>query len=177
MKNFGALKERILKNKYYHFALFVVLFFIFLGLFYLISLPIDLSKPYATISSFFLNNIGVNNTIFFNGINYGLQISKMQINILDVCTGLFELSVFLALIFANLLVNFKNKLLGALLLIILFLFFNLIRILLMVYLLSNVNIFVVDILHTIVFKLGFFLFFLYFYYIWLTISENIQKKK
>ncbi len=129
------------------------------------------------ISSKILFGLGIDNSVFFNGTNYGLQISQMTINILDVCTGLFELSVFLALIFANLLVSFKYKFYGALALLFLFLFFNLIRILLMIFLLSNVNINIVNVLHTIVFKLGFFLLFIYFYYIWLIISQNLQKNK
>lgn len=165
-----------MKNKKYHLIFFVIIFLVFLSIFYLVTLPIDLSKPYALITSKVLLNLNVNNFVYYNGINYGIQISEMKINILDVCTGLFELCVFLALIFANLLICLKYKLYGAIVLIILFLFFNLIRILFMIYLLFNVNIFVVDILHTIIFKVGFFLLFLYFYYIWLTISENAQNK-
>lgn len=170
------IKEMMFSNKKIHIIFFIILFFIIFGVLYFITLPIDLSKSYSIITSVILTNLDINNFVFYNGLNYGLQISEMQINILDVCTGLFELCVFLALILANLLINWKYKLYGVLIFVILFLIFNLIRILLMIYLLSNVNIFVVDILHTIIFKLGFFLFFLYFYYVWLTVSEDLQKR-
>jgi exosortase/archaeosortase family protein len=159
-------------NKLIHFLSFLVLFLILLFIFWLITKPINLSFIYSSLTSNILTSHNISNTIIASGPDFGLQIGSMNINILDVCTGLFELCVFLSLIFATLIVNLKSKLYGALILIFLFLFFNLVRILAMIWLLMNVNIYVVDVLHTILFKIGFFIFFILFYYIWLNISKR-----
>ena len=164
--------ELLKTNKWAHFASFLFLFLIFLLFFWLITLPINLSYTYSSLTSNILTSHDISNTIIFSGQNYGLQIGSMAINILDVCTGLFELCVFLALIFANLLVTWKSKIYGCVCLIVLFLFFNLTRILAMIWLLSNVNIYLVDVLHTILFKIGFFIFFILFYYVWLELSKK-----
>ena len=170
--NIKIFLVKIKEKKHLHILSFLILFFVLLFIFWLVTKSIDLSKPYSVLSSQILNSQGISNEVFYNGANYGLTIGEMQINILDVCTGLFELCVFLALIFATLIVSFKHKLIGAVILIVLFFYFNLARILAMVWLLQNVNIYVVDILHTILFKIGFFLFFVLFYYIWLTLYKG-----
>lgn len=162
----------IKKNKLAHLLSFLILFLILLLFLWLITKPINLSQGYAILTSNILTNLNIDNTIINNGSNYSLQIGSMTINILDVCTGLFELCVFLALIFSTLIISLKSKIYGALILIVLFLFFNLLRILVMIWLLFNVNIYVVDVLHTILFKVGFFIFFILFYYIWLTVSKK-----
>lgn|GEM_PF-3310734 len=172
---FENLNLKIKSDKKYHFGAFLILFLLLLLCFWLITKPINLSYSYSALTSKILLNNGIENNIFYNGLNYGLQINDMTINILDVCTGLFELCVFLALIFANLIIKFKYKIYGFFILIFLFLFFNLIRILTMIWLLSNVNIYLVNILHTILFKIGFFLLFILFYYIWMLLSENRDK--
>jgi len=168
--------EKIKQNKIQHFFLFLILFLLFLFVFILLTNNLDLSKPYAILTSKILFANNQSNIIFYTGENYSLAIGNNIINILSVCTGLFELCVFLALIFGNLLVSWKNKFVGALFLIVLFFYFNLIRIIVMIWLLQNVNLQVVDVLHTILFKLGFFIFFIFFYYIWLIKSQNTEKK-
>lgn len=167
--------EKIKKDKTKHILFFGILFSVLLFIFWLVTKNISISKPYAILASKILNSQGISNYVFHSGGHYGLQIGKMSVNILDVCTGLFELIVFLALIFANLLVSFKNKLIGSLIALVLFFYFNLIRILIMVWLLTNVNIYVVDVIHTLLFKVGFFIFFVFFYYIWLSLCNNEEE--
>ena len=112
---------------------------------------------------------------FFNGANYGLLVFNSEINILDVCTGLFELCVFVSLILANLKVNVKNKFIGLLILLAIFFYFNVVRIMAMIFLIGFFNLHLVNILHTIFFKLGFFILFIFFYYVWLIYSESYEK--
>jgi len=168
---FGKIKE----NKIKHLIFFSILFFILLFVFWLITKGVIISKPYAILASQILNSQGISNYVFYTGTYYGLQVGSMSVNILSVCTGLFELIVFLALIFANLVVSFRNKIFGSLVLIVLFFYFNLIRIIIMVWLLMTVNIYVVDVLHTLLFKLGFFIFFVLYYYVWLNLSNKEGK--
>lgn len=166
------LFQKIKENKLLHFTTFVILFLIILGLLSLIPESPEISKVYATITSNVLSTNGFENEMFFTGDSYGLKVKDVAVNIGEVCTGLFELFVFLALIFATLVVNIKKKIIGSLILIVLFFFLNLIRIYLMIMLFLYANPFVTDVLHTVLFKLGFFIFFVLFYYLWLTYSTK-----
>jgi len=180
IKKFESLKnsfEKIKNNLFLHILIFLLLFLILLLIFWTLSKNIDLSKFYSNITANILNSKGIKTEIIFNDTHYGIFVNNMTINILETCTGLFELCVFLALIFATLTVSFKYKIFGAFFLIILFFVFNEIRILIMVYLFETTNIFVVDVLHTILFKVGFFLFYIFFYYIWLNISQSERYAK
>jgi exosortase/archaeosortase family protein len=175
LKTIKKLYSKIYSNIYYHSILFLVLFGIILLFLNYITSSLNLSYLYSYISHIILDNLGIVNELFFNGVNYGIFVFGNEINIIDVCTGLFELCVFSALIFANLKINFKNKLIGFFILIILFFYFNLIRILTMIFLLGFANLNLVDVLHTIFFKIGFFIFFILFYYLWLIYSDSNEK--
>jgi exosortase/archaeosortase len=63
--------------------------------------------------------------------NTGFFIDTEFINIRDVCTGWFELAVFLSLILATIDVCWKKRILGAIILIPLFLVFNLLEFILL----------------------------------------------
>lgn len=167
-----SIWKKILVNRVYHTLTFLILFLILLLILYYSTKPLELSYFYSSIVQNLLLNLNIQNELFFNGLNYGLIVFDNEINIVSVCTGLFELCVFVALIFANLKVSFKNKIIGLLFLLILFLYFNLIRILVMIFLLGFANLNLVDVLHTLFFKLGFFVFFVFFYYIWLIYSDR-----
>ncbi len=164
--------EKIKENKFLHFATFIILFLIILGLLSLIPESPQVSKVYAIITSNILSANGYENEMFFTGDSYGLKVKDIAVNIGEVCTGLFELFVFLALIFATLVVDIKKKIIGSLILIGLFFFLNLVRIYTMIMLFLYANPFVTDVLHTVLFKFGFFIFFVLFYYLWLSHSTK-----
>ncbi len=163
---------KIKENKLLHFASFIILFLFILGLLSLIPESSGISKVYAIITSNVLSANDFENEMFFTGDSYGLKLNNLAVNIGEVCTGLFELFVFLALMWATLVVNIKKKIIGSLILIGLFFFLNLVRIyvMIMLFLFANPN--VTDVLHTVLFKFGFFIFFVLFYYLWLTFSTK-----
>lgn len=168
----NSLFQRVKGNKFLHFAVFIILFLIILGLLSLIPESPQVSKVYAIITSNILSANGYENEMFFTGDSYGLKLEEVAVNIGEVCTGLFELFVFLALMWATLVVNIKKKIVGSLILICLFFFLNLVRIYTMIMLFLYANPFVTDVLHTVLFKFGFFIFFVLFYYLWLVHSTR-----
>lgn len=175
MFHISKFKQLLETNKIFHFGTFLFLFATILLILYFATSSINLSYSYAVIASNILEWNGYPNEIFFTGDSYGLHVGEIYVNIGDVCTGLFELLVFLALILATLTVKIKDKCAGVLILIVLFFYFNLIRIYVMIMLLLFANPFITDFLHIVLFKIGFFIFFILFYYFWLTIST--QKKE
>jgi exosortase/archaeosortase family protein len=173
--NLKKIWAKIYNNKVYHMLAFFFLFLIILCLLSFLTRNLNLSYFYSYIIHNLLNNLNISNELFFNGINHGLLVFDSEINILEVCTGLFELCVFVALIFANLKVSFRNKFIGLIFLLFLFFYFNIIRIFAMIFLIGFVNLNLVNVLHTIFFKLGFFIFFIFFYYAWLVYSDSYDK--
>jgi len=149
--------------------LFFVLFLISLAIIYFLFAKINFVNPYTYIlSKSFENKYSVETYSDYSGFN----IMSESINILDVCTGWFELAVFIALIIATIDVSIKRRIIGILILIPLFLLFNFARIYIIVESLLKFNYLYVDVLHTILFKAGLVLFFCLFYYIWLKRSTE-----
>ncbi len=156
-------------NLIFRIIYFLVLFFIFLGIFYFLFNQIDFITGYTLMEIYSFDDTHVI-TPYSN--NTGFLIDTEFINIRDVCTGWFELAVFLSLILATIDVCWKKRILGAIILIPLFLVFNFTRIYIIIFSLLNYDINFVDILHTLLFKLGLFMFFATYYYVWLKISTT-----
>lgn len=172
---FKKIWIKIYNHKIYHMLTFFIIFLFLLLVLYVLTKGLNLSYFYSNIIHNLLNNLNVENELFFNGINYGLLVFNSEINILEVCTGLFELCVFISLIFANLKISFRNKFIGLIFLLVIFFYFNIVRIIAMIFLIGFFNLNLVNVLHTIFFKLGFFIFFIFFYYAWLTYSDSYDK--
>jgi len=149
--------------------LFAIIFGISLTVFYYLFSLINFASAYSFILSFAFNN-GYYVAPFDAGA--GFYINAEQINIQDVCTGWFELAVFISLIIATIDVYWKKRLCGVLILIPLFFLFNFTRIYLIILALLYLNYNIVDVFHTILFKAGLFIFFGIYYYFWLKISTN-----
>lgn len=154
---------------YSRFVLFIITFSLSLSIFYLLFSQIDFVKPYTSVLA---NAFEKQYVITRNDAGTGFLIFSEPINILDVCTGWFELAVFISLILATIDRTIINRLVGILILIPLFLVFNFSRIYLVVDAIVKINYEYVEIIHTILFKVGLFLFFCIFYYLWLKLSEG-----
>ncbi len=145
---------------------FSIIFAVSLCILYLLFGQINFVAPYTYIlfvifSPFYLATVNSNYD--------GLIIGGNTINVLDVCVGWFELAVFISLILATIDTSLRKRISAILILIPSFLLFNLTRMIVIIYGILNWNLTVVDFLHTLLFKVGLFVFFISFYSIWLYI--------
>jgi exosortase/archaeosortase family protein len=149
---------------------FRILIFLTLFLFLFLILYFPLSQ--INFSPFFVNIISSSYSDIQVIDSESFLIDGVQINIIDVCTGWYELVVFIALLLATFEILFLKRIIGSLILIPVFLIFNLLRMYLMIYLILNVNLEFVDFMHTILFKVGLLVFFGIYYYIWFRVSKK-----
>ena len=142
---------------------FLVLYFIFeyFNLYYYVSLFFSY-LVYNFFSASFQNVTLVGTTVDF---------STFQINITDVCSGAYELIVFISLIFACFEIKLWKRVVGILGYILAFVIFNLVRIVIVIYSLGILDLMSVDILHTVLFKFGFWIFTLLFFVYFLIFAE------
>ena len=152
-------------------VIFLSLFFVSLFIIYFLFSFLNFQKPYSWI---LIKSFENSHTVVPYDDLTGFMIQDEMINIQDVCTGWFELAVFISLIIATIDVSLKKRLYGILILIPTFLVFNFTRIYVIVLSLIYLDVGFVDILHTILFKVGLFIFFGLFYYLWLKISTKIK---
>jgi len=142
---------------------FLVLYFIFeyFNLYYYVSLFFSY-LVYNFFSASFQNVTLVGTTVDF---------STFQINITDVCSGAYELIVFISLIFACFEIKLWKRAVGILGYILAFVIFNFVRIVIVIYSLGILDLMSVDILHTVLFKFGFWIFTLLFFVYFLIFAE------
>lgn len=175
-KNIKKKYQEIIKNKKYHLIAFLILTVIFFVLFYLFFSLLNFSKMFAFLVSYVFDFFKIPNEIYFYQDYYVLLVYNLQFSIINLCTGIFEISVFLALIFSNLLVSIYKKIIGATIIFIIFIIFNVFRIFTIIYLIGNNNIIFAKTLHDVLFKLSLFLILVIFYYVWLKLSTKKNQK-
>jgi len=149
--------------------IFILIFIVFFLILYGIFSLFNFSAIYVNslMSIFDKNNIIVG----FNDYS-GFMLNGENIFVSKDCSGAFELAVFLALILATFEVSWRKRLYGILILIPLFFIVNFLRIYIIVYGIVHWPLGTVNILHTLLFKVGFFLFFVAYYYIWLYVFSK-----
>jgi len=103
-----------------------------------------------------------------NSIDFG----RFVINIQDVCSGAYELIVFISLIFACFEIKWGHRIAGAITYFILFLIFNYVRMLTIIYAFAFLDFTSLELMHTILFKFGFLIFTLLFFIYFLIFSSK-----
>ncbi len=173
MQFFKKIKNLAYNKKKNNFVLTLsskLIFFLglFLISFVLLYVLFVYSGLYNNLSGFFAqtvyNHFSYNSDITLAGTT--IDFKAFEINITSVCSGVYELIVFLALIFACFEIKLWKRVVGALFYFVFFVVFNFIRMITVIYSFAYFDLFSVDLLHTLLFKFGFFiitfLFFLYF---------------
>ena len=142
---------------------FLILYFIFeyFNLYHYVSLFFS-----YLVYNFFSSNFP---NISLSGTT--VDFSTFQINITDICAGSYELIVFISLIFACFEIKLWKRLVGILTYLFVFVVFNLVRMIVVIYSLGILDLFSVDILHTVLFKLGFWIFTLLFFIYFLVFAS------
>jgi exosortase/archaeosortase family protein len=157
-----TLFSKILVFLVFFFAAFLVLYFLLIYF-----------NGYSFVSTFFAKTVythfSYSPDIVLSGTTLDFQ--SFEINITDVCSGAYELILFLSLIFACFEIKLWKRLAGILSFLIIFIIFNFIRIISIIYALAYFDTFSVSLLHTVFFKVGFFVFTLLFFAYFLIVSN------
>jgi exosortase/archaeosortase family protein len=144
--------------------LFFLLFLVFFSIIYFVFSFFNFSSLYVPV----LENIFKQNYDVLVMKNYdGLIIKGKNIFISNECNANFELAVFIALILATFIVSWKRRFIAIVFLLPLIYLFNLFRIYIIIFGILNWSLNSVNLLHTLLFKIGFFVFFGIFYYLFL----------